>query len=224
MAKKKQSQIRQKMTAAGQVDDWIDATEVALSFGTFEKIKLNRKGDTMSAQYGADDISVTISQKDAQQVRLEINCTNQEVLKWYKACVADVICNPDHYADYYAGTPKGDANDRTLAQNEKNDWIHSIFQKKWLMIVLMIVFPPAGLVLFLLYHRSGVMKTLLITLLLIIYTLFIWLGFLGIDTGFGLSGIKSWFGGVKNKTEMEIKNISPTPEPTPTIEMEYVGE
>lgn len=229
---------KQMLTAPGKMNDWIDATEIALDFGTFEKIKLNYKGNTMSAHYGAEDISVTIRQKNQDEVSILIECTKKDVLAWFKACVSDVVCHPENYTDYYEGAPLGDASDRKnqygeqksgkMIQEERNKDVWPLLTKTWVMVLAMVVLPPLGLFLFFKYHHAGIVKRIIVVVLCLCYILFIWLGFLGINTGFGLSTIKGWFTGAKQSTELMLQDQdTPTqtqPVPENDENIEYVGE
>lgn len=218
---KKQLDYTERLIAPGKVDDWIDATEVALSYGTFEKIKLNHKGDQMRAQYGADDIVIGFRKKNASEVTLNISATDKKVLDWYKACVADVVCHPQNYSDYYAGTPKGNAGDKDYPADDGYEK-PKFYTKTWFMILMMIVLPPAGIYLFFKYHRGGLVSSIVITAILVFYTLFVWLGFFGLNTGFGLTTIKGWFGDAKNATEPKVQVTERSSEPEEPVE--YVGE
>ncbi|SDX54334.1 hypothetical protein [Eubacterium barkeri] len=226
---------KQKLSAPGTLGQWIDASEIALDTGDFTKIKLNRQGDVMTAEYGADTISIRFAKKDQGHVLLRIECDDEQVLEWYKSCVADVIKNPEKFKDYYAEEEEFDpigqsASSGAAAVSTRDDGLSEaedtsggrlkrLLVKKWVMVILIIALPPLGLYVFYRYHRSGLGKSVVITLVTVLYTLFIWLGFFGINTGFGLSTITTWFGEITHTTQQKIENVTATPAPTPTVEV-----
>ncbi|MDD4691484.1 MAG: hypothetical protein VB030_06510 [Eubacterium aggregans] len=228
---------KQKLSAPGTLAQWIDASEIALDTGDFTKIKLNRQGDVMTAEYGADTISIRFAKKDQGHVLLRIECDDEQVLEWYKSCVADVIKNPEKFEDYYAEEEEFDPigqnppspgpaaavppTDDALGEDggSPKGKLKRLLVKKWAMVVLIIALPPLGLYVFYRYHRSGFGRRVVITLVTILYTLFIWLGFFGINTGFGLSTITTWFGEITHTTQQKIDNVTATPAPTPTVEV-----
>lgn len=221
MAKKEMDYI-EKLIAPGNVDDWIDCTEIALDYGTFTKITLNRKGNEMRARYGADDITIGFRKKSDTEVSLTLSCTSEEVLNWYKACVADVALHPENYSDYYAGTPVSNAKDR---QADGSVRPIPFWQKKWFMILMCVVLPPAGIFLFYKFHSATLFSRVIVTAVLIFYTLFVWMGFIGLNDGIDFSSIKEWMGDLKTATEQQVEEPVKDAAPAPTEEEPaYVGE
>ena len=148
------------------------------------------------------------------------------MLNWYKACVADVALYPENYADYYNGSPVGNANDRLEdgSIRPKPFW-----QKTWFMVLMCIILPPAGIYLFFKFHDTTFFYRVIVTALLVFYTLFIWMGFIGLNNGINLSGVKELFSDLKTATQQQTDEPETAAESEPGSEAEsddgeFVGE
>lgn len=228
---------KENLSAPGHVADWIDATQIALDSGDFTRIKLSRKGDEMTARYGADTLSIIFGAKDQEHVILKIDCEEQAVIDWYKACVTDVVKHPEKYEDYYADDAESDEAQKeegvgetpiTIPESVKEKLpavtgggrLKGLLPKTWFMVLMLVLLPPFGLFLLYRYHQAmGFKNKLLITIIALFYTLFIWLGFFGIDTGFSASTVTGWFSGLQKTTQQQVQNVVATPTPTPTVQV-----
>ncbi len=89
--------MKEYLSSAGSVPQWIEASQVALKSGNFTRIKYRKRDQIITAKYGSDTISVLIEPKDSVHVNLTIECSDQQVLDWFKHCVADVMLHPEQY-------------------------------------------------------------------------------------------------------------------------------
>ena len=190
---------KETLSASGSIEQWMDGSKIAMEYGDFSKIKC--KSNVISAYYGADRIEIIFKVKVEGRVYLKLKSDAPQVLAWYKHCVTDVILNPQkYYKDTAESIEFLGTNERRVVNNEESmesfddDFVvqdeekeKSIIKKlmgtKLFLILSLIVLPPLGI--YLVFTKKYLLKTkLLITILASCYTLFIWLGFLGFNTGF----------------------------------------
>lgn len=231
--------MKEHLSAPGEMTQWFDGSIYALKKGDFTKIRVHRDGSQITAHYGADEICIDLSVKEAGRIFLRLESTSGEVLQWFKACVTDVMLHPqagfdeglnaedqapppfatdgtfdpytdpaaDAYADFDDGVP---GNEGACGGDDAGDFAETMpayeeapqtLQEKWERLkcrpwfawLMLVVLPPFGL--YLLWHvpHFGKGKRVLLTALFAAYFLFIWLGFLGVNTGVSRESIRTWW-------------------------------
>ncbi|MGN0193757.1 MAG: hypothetical protein ACI39G_01405 [Pseudoramibacter sp.] len=118
----------------------------------------------------------------------------------------------DYDAEY--GGDENDVYDDGYADEEaepatfKEKW-EALTEKTWFLILMLALFPPLGLYLIWHYKRFSGGKRVLATVLGIAYFLFIWLGFIGVNTGIN----SQTFTSLKNKQQQSSgQNVQNTPD------------
>ncbi len=109
------------------------------------------------------------------------------------------------------GDPRG-GEVASEPQNTKGK-LQSLLSATWFTIVMLVVLPPFGIYLLFRNKVFGLGARVGITLVTLFYTLFIWLGLFGINTGFNSQTIGNWIGGIKGnltQTETVVNQTTPT--------------
>ncbi|MEG0379962.1 MAG: hypothetical protein RR614_15895 [Eubacterium sp.] len=84
---------------------------------------------------------------------------------------------------------------------------------------MLILIPPLGIFLMYFYKKFGLFPRILLTILAVLYTLLIWLGFFGINTGVNQESINQWTQNVQSQITRfinEHKPASSSPTATPS--------
>lgn len=71
--------------------------------------------------------------------------------------------------------------------------------KTWFIWLMVLLIPPYGIYIIIHNSRFSTFQRVLFTILVSFYFLFIWLGFLGVNTGVNMDSIKALFTEIKNK-------------------------
>lgn len=117
--------------------------------------------------------------------------------------------------------PAGSQQGSSLPQSQKAEKEQLPFKerfkrtlpKTWFMILMLIIFPPYGFYLLYHYKKFDLVRRILVTIVAAAYFLFIWLGFLGVNTGVNQDSVSAWIAGLKNQSSQSV-----TTAPTPTVE------
>ncbi|MDD2413845.1 MAG: tripartite tricarboxylate transporter TctB family protein [Eubacteriaceae bacterium] len=239
--------MKEHLSAPGQVDQWLDGSEIALENGDFTKIKYHKRNSQITAEYGADRISIDFSMKDANHVLLRIESTDEKVLGWYKSCVTDVMLHPDKYQNTYDQAPyeeplkddwndqipddsshyPGDQDEGNTSDNTNEQVAPKTMRKKWnvlsaktgFIVLMLLVVPPFGIYLLVHHRKFGLVRRAIIIGIAVLYTLFIWVGFLGVNTGVNKTSVTQFFTGLTNHSTQTTTEVTPTP--TTDVDSEY---
>lgn len=93
-------------------------------------------------------------------------------------------------------------------QTFKEKW-EALTEKTWFLILMLAVFPPLGLYLIWHYRRWTGGRRVLATAIGVVYFLFIWLGFLGVNTGIN----RNTFSNLRSQTSQSTgSNVQDTPD------------
>ena len=128
------------------------------------------------------------------------------------------------YEDDYADAPYGDYDDGytdaegyadddealepAAPQTFKEKW-EALTEKTWFLLLMLAVFPPLGLYLIWHYRRWTGGKRVLATAIGLLYFLFVWLGFLGVNTGIN----RDTFTSLRSRTSQSTgSNVQNTPD------------
>ena len=128
------------------------------------------------------------------------------------------------YEDDYADGPYGDYDDGytdaegyadddealepAAPQTFKEKW-EALTEKTWFLLLMLAVFPPLGLYLIWHYRRWTGGKRVLATAIGLLYFLFVWLGFLGVNTGIN----RDTFTSLRSRTSQSTgSNVQNTPD------------
>lgn len=128
------------------------------------------------------------------------------------------------YEDDYADGPYGDYDDGytdaegyadddealepAAPQTFKEKW-ETLTEKTWFLLLMLVVFPPLGLYLIWHYRRWTGGKRVLATAIGLLYFLFVWLGFLGVNTGIN----RDTFTSLRSRTSQSTgSNVQNTPD------------
>lgn len=93
------------------------------------------------------------------------------------------------------------------------------YARTWFILLMLVLVPPLGIFLMYYYKKFGLIPRILVTLIAILYTLLIWLGLFGINTGINQETINSWIQNGQSQITRLInnqKNSSPSPSATPS--------
>lgn len=93
------------------------------------------------------------------------------------------------------------------------------YARTWFILLMLVLIPPLGIFLMYCYKKFGLIPRILLTLLAVLYTLLIWLGLFGINTGINQETINSWIQNGQSQITRLInnqKNSSPSPSATPS--------
>lgn len=124
----------------------------------------------------------------------------------------------DYDADYDAAYDYGEEDEgggRYSDEEETEEpatfrekW-EALTEKTWFLILMLVLFPPLGIYLIWHYKRFNGGKRVLATVLGVAYFLFIWLGFIGVNTGIN----RQTFTSLKNKHQQSTgQNVQNTPD------------
>lgn len=93
------------------------------------------------------------------------------------------------------------------------------YARTWFILLMLVLVPPLGIFLMYCYKKFGLIPRILLTLIAVLYTLLIWLGLFGINTGINQETINSWLQNGQSQITRLInnqKNSSPSPSATPS--------
>ena len=93
------------------------------------------------------------------------------------------------------------------------------YARTWFILLMLVLVPPLGIFLMYCYKKFGLIPRILLTLIAVLYTLLIWLGLFGINTGINQETINSWIQNGQSQITRLInnqKNSSPSPSATPS--------
>lgn len=93
------------------------------------------------------------------------------------------------------------------------------YARTWFILLMLVLVPPLGIFLMYYYKKFGLILRILVTLIAVLYTLLIWLGLFGINTGINQETINSWIQNGQSQITRLInnqKNSSPNPSATPS--------
>ncbi len=83
-----------------------------------------------------------------------------------------------------------------IDQYEKERFKHKferIFNRLWLIWLMLFLLPPFGIFLIWYFHRMKLFSRLFVSVVFFLYFVLIWIGFLGIDTGFNRESIQQFY-------------------------------
>ena len=239
--------MRENLSARGSLDDWIDASEEALWDAGFERVEIDEHFDRLAADIGESgylDINFLI-QNDGR-VRLEIDASDKELIDQFKASVTRVM--RDGGSERSAGTrdsrtqkstPYEDEDDGTDSGSRGNKGKRGkkgrsggrglrvpgrrsadpFYARGWFILLMLVLIPPLGIFLMYYFKRFSLIPRILLTVIAVFYTLLIWLGFFGINTGINQETVNSWVqNGQSQITRLinEHKNSTPSPSAAPS--------
>ena len=118
----------------------------------------------------------------------------------------DGYTDAEGYDDGYADDDE--ALEPAAPQTFKEKW-EALTEKTWFLLLMLAVFPPLGLYLIWHYRRWTGGKRVLATAIGLLYFLFIWLGFLGVNTGIN----RDTFTSLRSRTSQSTgSNVQNTPD------------
>lgn len=240
--------MRENLSARGSLDDWIDASEEALWNAGFERVEVDEHFDRLAADIGENgylDINFLI-QNDGR-VRLEIDASDKELIDQFKASVARVMQDGDRGEsrsggrDSRAGSSryadeaddgdsssrgnkgkrgkKGRSGGRGLRMPGGRRSGDPFYARTWFILLMLVLIPPLGIFLMYYYKKFSLIPRVLLTLIAVLYTLLIWLGLFGINTGINQETINSWIQNGQSQITRLInnqKNSSSSPSAAPS--------
>lgn len=240
--------MRENLSARGSLDDWIDASEEALWNAGFERVEVDEHFDRLAADIGENgylDINFLI-QNDGR-VRLEIDASDKELIDQFKASVARVMqdggrsesrsggrdsrAGSSRYADEAddgdSGSrgnkgkrgKKGRSGGRGLRMPGGRRSGDPFYARTWFILLMLVLIPPLGIFLMYYYKKFSLIPRVLLTLIAVLYTLLIWLGLFGINTGINQETINSWIQNGQSQITRLInnqKNSSSSPSAAPS--------
>lgn len=95
----------------------------------------------------------------------------------------------------------------------------AFFEKTWLIILCLIIIPPFGIFLLYYFHKFSLKGRIIMTIVGVIYTLFVWVGFFGVNTGIDGNTFSTFIDTKRSEiTRMieEFKQDRTSPTPTPS--------
>lgn len=204
--------------------------------------------DRLAADIGENgylDINFLI-QNDGR-VRLEIDASDKELIDQFKASVARVMQDGDRgesrsggrdsragssrYADEAddgdSGSrgnkgkrgKKGRSGGRGLRMPGGRRSGDPFYARTWFILLMLVLIPPLGIFLMYYYKKFSLIPRVLLTLIAVLYTLLIWLGLFGINTGINQETINSWIQNGQSQITRLInnqKNSSSSPSAAPS--------
>ncbi len=240
--------MRENLSARGSLDDWIDASEEALWNAGFERVEVDEHFDRLAADIGENgylDINFLI-QNDGR-VRLEIDASDKALIDQFKASVARVMqdggrgesrsggrdsrAGSSRYADEAddgdSGSrgnkgkrgKKGRSGGRGLRMPGGRRSGDPFYARTWFILLMLVLIPPLGIFLMYYYKKFSLIPRVLLTLIAVLYTLLIWLGLFGINTGINQETINSWIQNGQSQITRLInnqKNSSSSPSAAPS--------
>lgn len=118
----------------------------------------------------------------------------------------DGYTDAEGYDDGYADDDE--ALEPAAPQTFKEKW-EALTEKTWFLLLMLVVFPPLGLYLIWHYRRWTGGKRVLATAIGLLYFLFVWLGFLGVNTGIN----RDTFTSLRSRTSQSTgSNVQNTPD------------
>ena len=118
----------------------------------------------------------------------------------------DGYADAEGYDDSYADDDE--ALEPAAPQTFKEKW-EALTEKTWFLLLMLAVFPPLGLYLIWHYRRWTGGKRVLATAIGLLYFLFVWLGFLGVNTGIN----RDTFTSLRSRTSQSTgSNVQNTPD------------
>ncbi|MEG0075640.1 MAG: VanZ family protein [Eubacterium sp.] len=107
--------MRENLSAQGNLDEWIDASEEALRNAGFEEVELDNVFDRISAYYGRSGyIHINFTIQNDKRVRLEIEASDENTLNLYKRYITEIMTHPS------ASSQR--RNDNTCKNDGYNDY------------------------------------------------------------------------------------------------------
>lgn len=189
------------LSTAGKVNKWIVASETALGEMEFYDIQWNDQTRVLYANFDQTDyIEIAFSERGDGRTQLDINASSREIIALYQHGVKEVLIGPSPDARTKRQMMKMKADTReypaemtqevteesleTEALDEERRFvIPQALNKAWIILLAFIVVPPAGIFLLFYFHRATLGRRIVLTVIGLAYTLFIWVGFFGVNTG-----------------------------------------
>ena len=254
--------MRENLSAPGTLNDWMVASENALWNAGFDNVGFDPDIDRLYGDYGTSDyIDIDFSVPEPGRVRLEIEASDRAMIEKYKqqsvreirklkkertASVSQIRGSntAEDDADRPYDSPRrrdeeaaaSGPSQRLQDRIPRNVREMAFYTKTWFVLLMLVVVPPVGIFL-LFYNRTFKLPArIMTTLIALMYTLFIWVGFFGVNTGFNKDTVNMWYKDVQsqitrmfnqNKTEETTAPATTTnhaDETTSTVNEEGVTE
>lgn len=97
--------------------------------------------------------------------------------------------------------------------------VDPFYARGWFILLMLVLIPPLGIFLMYYFKKFSLIPRILLTVLAVFYTLLIWLGFFGINTGINQETVNSWIQNGQSQITRLInnhKNSTPTPSAAPS--------
>lgn len=94
------------------------------------------------------------------------------------------------------------------------------YHKVWFIVLMLVVLPPVGIFLMYYYRRFRIFPRIVITIVAFLYTILVWVGIFGVNTGLNEANIDKWYNQQRSQI-VRIFNLNtaetPLPEETTTV-------
>ena len=236
--------MRENLSAPGTLDDWMTASEDALWNAGFDNVGFDPDIDRLYGDYGAHEyIDIDFSVPQSGRVRLEIEASNRALIEKYKRSVTVEIrrrqnrpATDSGQTENYTSGRSEDYDDDTAADVPRQPAFRipdrledkiprdsrgvPIYAKTWFVILALILVPPLGIFLLFFCRKFRLIPRIVTAFVALMYTLLIWVGFFGVNTGFNRDTINMWYKDAQSQITRTLhqkdENAVPQSTPTPT--------
>ncbi|MDO4287915.1 MAG: hypothetical protein Q4C55_01890 [Eubacterium sp.] len=224
--------MRENLSAPGSLDRWMTASEDALWNAGFDNVGFDPdiNTDRLYGDYGASEyIDIDFSVAEPGRVYLAIEASSRAMIEKYKASVAAEIKRTprkpvsseeeeaayDNYAPPADPRPVARFPDKVEEKIPRDKRGIPIYAKTWFILLALVLLPPLGIFLLFFCRKFRLIPRLAAAILALAYTLLIWVGFFGVNTGFNRDTVNMWYKDARSQiTRMLHKNEDTTTQTT----------